>query len=127
MSNGVNRSSAYNTSVETKPGDELQLSEHGRSLLKRWFFLHDEDADGYLSKKELENFFGPMGETHPFAELNDYTDSVVLCPVSREGSLSLAGFMGRWEFAVGTAPLQAMRIFAGTTASELPCNAGRIC
>ena len=104
--------SAYNTSVETKPGDELQLSEHGRSLLKRWFFLHDEDADGYLSKKELENFFGPMGETHPFAELNDYTDSVVLCPVSREGSLSLAGFMGRWEFAVGTAPLQAMRWLA---------------
>ena len=90
--------SAYNTSVETKPGDELQLSEHGRSLLKRWFFLHDEDADGYLSKKELENFFGPMGETHPFAELNDYTDSVVLCPVSREGSLSLAGFSAASSF-----------------------------
>ena len=104
--------SAYNNVVETKPGDELQLSNYGRSQLKRWFMLHDENGDGYLDKNELQNFFGPMGVSHPFATENDYTNSVVLCPVSNKGSLSLPGFMGRWEFAVSTAPLQAMRWLA---------------
>lgn len=82
---------AYNANVETKPGDELQLSSFGRSTLKRWFLLHDDNGDGYLDRNELQSFFGPMGEQHPFAALNDYTDSVVLCPVSQKGSLSLPG------------------------------------
>lgn len=103
---------AYNSAVETKPGDELQLSAVGRAQLKRWFLLHDDNGDGYLDKNELQNFFGPMGANHPFATENDYTNSVVLCPVSNKGSLSLPGFMARWEFAVSTAPLQAMRWLA---------------
>eukprot|EP01044_Picomonas_judraskeda_P006929 COSAG03_NODE_717_length_6119_cov_44.906645_2_plen_736_part_00 len=103
---------AYNSAVETKPGDELQLSAVGCTQLKRWFLLHDENGDGYLDKNELQNFFGPMGANHPFATENDYTNSVVLCPVSNKGSLSLPGFMARWEFAVSTAPLQAMRWLA---------------
>lgn len=103
---------AYNSAVETKPGDELQLSAVGRAQLKRWFLLHDDNGDGYLDKNELQNFFGPMGASHPFATENDYTNSVVLCPVSNKGSLSLPGFMARWEFAVSTAPLQAMRWLA---------------
>ena len=105
---------SYHSTVECKPEEETQLSEYGRETLKRWFALHDIDCDGALDKAELLSFFGPLGispnQPHPFAQNTDYTKTPVLLPVrsSPKGALSLSGFLARWEFAVSTAPAEAM-------------------